>query len=422
VTLVSQRNYLLFTPMLAEVAAGSVEAGNVGVPLRAACPRTRFWRAEVLGVDPDRRLVHLRRGDALEALPYDQLVLAMGAVPNFRGLPGVAVNALTLATLEDARRVRDHVLGRLEQADHEPDPAERRRWLTFVVAGGGFAGTEAVASLFDLVHGTLRYFPHIRAGEPRFVLVHSRERILPELGDRLAAYASGKLVGRGVELRLGVTVAAADPGGVELSDGERIPARTLVWAAGTRPSPIPLGPNPEGSGRRGPGNPEGVPRLDKEEPQGGAPVGRGAVPVDRTLRVRGSRDIWAVGDCARVPDPARRGATCPPTAQHATRQGRAVADNVVAVLAGARPEPFRFRGLGFLVPLGRQSAAAELRGLRFSGLPAWLLWRGVYLWKLPGSHKRLRVLLDWTLELLFPRDIALTTTERHPAPAHQAVE
>jgi NADH dehydrogenase len=403
VTLVSQRNFLLFTPMLAEVAAGSVEAGNVGVPLRAACPRTRFRQAEVLGVDPERRVVHLRRGDAMEVLPYDQLVLALGAVPNFRDLPGVAGNALTLATLEDARRLRDHVLGRLEQADHEPDPAERRRWLTFVVAGGGFAGTEAVASLFDLVHSVLRYFPHIRAGEPRFVLVHSRERILPELGERLAAYASGKLVARGIELRLGVTVAGADPGGVSLSDGERIPGRTLVWAAGTSPSPV-LGLGPEGSG----------------EPRRGAPVGRGAVLVDRNLRVRGRRDIWAVGDCARVPDPGRRGAVCPPTAQHATHQGKAVADNVVAVLAGAEPEEFRFRGLGFLVPLGRQSAAAELRGMRFSGLPAWLLWRGVYLWKLPGPQKRLRVLLDWAVELLFPRDIALTTSERHPAP--QAVE
>lgn len=401
VTLVSQRNHLLFTPMLAEVAAGSVEAGNVGVPLRAACPRTRFRRAEVLGVDPDRRVVHLRRGDALETLPYDHLVLALGAVPNFRDLPGVAANALTLATLEDARRLRDHVLGRLEQADHEPDPAERRRWLTFVVAGGGFAGTEAVASLFDLVHSVLRYFPHVRAGEPRFLLVHSRERILPELGDRLAGYASGKLVARGIELRLGVTVAAADAHGVRLSDGEWVAARTLVWAAGTRPSPVSLVTGPQGSVRR-------------------AVPGGGAVPVDRTLRVRGSDDIWAVGDCARVPDLSRRGTTCPPTAQHAVRQGRAVADNVIAAMSGAAPEPFRFRGLGFLVPLGRQSAAAELRGLRFSGLPAWLLWRGVYLWKLPGPQKRLRVLLDWTVELLFPRDISLTTSERHPA--SQAVE
>jgi NADH:ubiquinone reductase (H+-translocating) len=402
VTLVSQRNYLLFTPMLAEVAAGSVEPGNVGVPLRAACPRTRFRRAEVLGVDPDRRVVHLRRGGALEALPYDHLVLALGAVPNFREVEGVAANALTLATLEDARRLRDHVLGRLEQADHEPDPAERRRWLTFVVAGGGFAGTEAVASLFDLVHSVLRYFPNVRATDPRFVLVHSRERILPELGDRLAGYASAKLVARGIELRLGVTVAGADPDRVLLSDGELVAARTLVWAAGTRPSPVPLVAGPTGARR--------------------AVQGHGAVPVDRTLRVRGTDNLWAVGDCARVPDLSRRGASCPPTAQHAARQGRAVADNVVAAIGGAAPEPFRFRGLGFLVPLGRQSAAAELRGLRFSGLPAWLLWRGVYLWKLPGPQKRLRVLLDWTIELLFPRDIALTASERERHPAPQAVE
>ena len=413
VTLVSQRNHLLFTPMLAEVAAGSVEAGNVGVPLRAACPRTRFRRAEVLGIDPDRRVVHLRRGDALEALAYDHLVLALGAVPNFRDLPGVAANALTLATLEDARRLRDHVLGRLEQADNEPDPAQRRRWLTFVVAGGGFAGTEAVASLFDLVHSVLRYFPHVRASEPRFVLVHSRERILPELGDRLAGYASGKLVARGIELRLGVTVAGADAGGVQLSDGEWVAARTLVWAAGTRPSPVSLVTGaPEGSGR-------GAAAVGRASFRQAVPGG-GAVPVDRALRVRGSDDIWAVGDCARVPDLSRRGATCPPTAQHAVRQGRAVADNVIAAMSGAAPEPFRFRGLGFLVPLGRQSAAAELRGLRFSGLPAWLLWRGVYLWKLPGPQKRLRVLLDWTVELLFPRDISLTTSERHPT--SQAVE
>jgi NADH dehydrogenase len=233
------------------------------------------------------------------------------------------------------------------------------------------------------------------------VLVHSRDRILPELGDRLAGYASGKLVGRGIELRLGATVTGADADGVELSDGERVAARTLVWAAGTRPSPVPV-VGPEGSARSDPG--------------------QGAVPVDRVLRVRGRDDIWAVGDCAHVPDLARRGATCPPTAQHAVRQGKAVADNVVAALTGAAPEPFRFHGIGFLVPLGRQSAAAELRGMRFSGLPAWLLWRGIYLWKLPGPQKRLRVLLDWTIELLFPRDVALTTSERHPAPHPQAVE
>jgi NADH:ubiquinone reductase (H+-translocating) len=395
VTLVSQGNSLLFTPMLAEVAAGSVAAANVSVPLRAACPRTRFRRAEVLGIDPAGQAIHLRSaGGVLETLPYDHLVLAVGAVPNLRDLPGVAANALTLKTLEDARRLRDHVIGRLEQADQEDHPRERRRWLTFVVAGGGFAGTEAIASVFDLVHSVLRYFPHVRPNEPRFVLVHARERILPELGSRLAGYAHGKLEARGIELRLGTTVAAADAGGVVLDDGERLPARTLIWAAGSRPSPL----------------------------LADLPLARhgGAVLVDPTLRVRGTDNVWAVGDCARVPDVERRGAPCPPTAQHAVRQGKAVADNVVAAMTGRAPEPFRYRALGFLVPLGHQSAAAELRGMRFSGLPAWLLWRGLYLWKLPGSQKRLRVLLDWTVELFFPRDIALTTGERRGAPARAA--
>jgi NADH dehydrogenase len=397
VTLVSQDNSLLFTPMLAEVAAGSVAAANVSVPLRAACPRTRFRRAEVLGIDPARQAVQLRSaGGDLESLRYDHLVLAVGAVPNLRGLPGVAANALTLKTLEDARRLRDHVIGRLEQADQEHDPRERRRWLTFVVAGGGFAGTEAVASVFDLVHSVLRYFPQVRPNEPRFVLVHGRERILPELGSRLAGYAHGKLQARGIELRLGTTVAAADAGGVVLDDGERLPARTLIWAAGSRPSPL----------------------------LADLPLARhgGAVLVDPILRVRGTANVWAVGDCARVPDiERRRGATCPPTAQHAVRQGKAVADNVVAAMTGRPAEPFRYRALGFLVPLGHQSAAAELRGMRFSGLPAWLLWRGLYLWKLPGSQKRLRVLLDWAVELFFPRDIALTTSgERRGAPAGAA--
>jgi NADH:ubiquinone reductase (H+-translocating) len=313
-------------------------------------------------------------------------VLAVGAVPNLRDLPGVAANALTLKTLEDARRLRDHVIGRLEQADQERDPRERRRWLTFVVAGGGFAGTEAVASVFDLVHSVLRYFPQVRPSEPRFVLVHGRERILPELGGKLAGYAHRKLEARGIELRLRTTVAAADAGAVLLEDGERLPARTLIWAAGNRPSPL---------------------LTDLPQARHGD-----AVLVDPTLRVRGTANVWAVGDCARVPDVERRGAACPPTAQHAFRQGKAVADNVVAAITGRPPEPFRYRALGFLVPLGHQSAAAELRGWRFSGLPAWLLWRGLYLWKLPGPQKRLRVLLDWTVELFFPRDIALTTGER----------
>jgi NADH:ubiquinone reductase (H+-translocating) len=221
---------------------------------------------------------------------------------------------------------------------------------------------------------------------PRFLLAHARDRILPELGARLARYAHAKLAARGVELRLGVTVAGADDREVLLSTGERIPAGTLVWAAGICPNPL-------------------LAEL---------PLARhgGAVLVDETLRAAGTDNVWAVGDCARVPDVEGGGAPCPPTAQHATRQGRAVAENVAAAVTGRRPEPFRFRPLGSLIPLGHQSAAAELRGLRFSGLPAWLLWRAVYLAKLPGLDKRLRVLLDWIVEPFLPRDIVRLAGER----------
>ncbi len=378
VTLVSQSNYLLFTPMLAEVAAGSIQASSIGAPLRAVCPRTRFVRAEVVSLDPASRAVGVRTAAGEQALPYDHLVLALGAVSDVGSLPGVAERALTLKTLEDAVRLRNHVLGQLEQADVTADRDERRRLLTFVVAGGGFAGVEAIAGMVSLVRSVLGYYPRIRPGEPRFVLVHSRGRILPELQPQLSRYAHRKLAARGVQFRLGARVVAATDGAVALATGELLPARTLVWTAGNRPSPL----------------------LSE------LPLARdgGAVQVDPTLRVAGADRIWAVGDCARVPDLERGGGACPPTAQHALRQGRAAADNLLAVLAGARPKAFRFRVRGFLVGLGHQSAAAQLRHLRVGGLPALLIWRALYLSKLPGAEKRLRVLVDWTVGFLFPRD------------------
>jgi NADH dehydrogenase len=381
VTLVSQSNYLLFTPMLAEVAAGSVQAASIGAPLRAVCPLTRFIRAEAVGVDLTARAVRLRTAAGEEALPYDQLVLALGAVPDVLRLPGLEAHARTLKTLEDAVRLRGHVIARLERADLTAGPDERRRLLTFVVVGGGFAGVEAIAGMASLVRSVLGYYPRIRPGEPRFVLVHSRDRILPELGPKLSRYAHRKLQARGVELRLEARVVAATERAVALATGELLPAGTLLWTAGNRPGPL-LGELP----------------LAQDS---------GAVLVDPTLRVVGSDRVWAVGDCARVPDLERGAGACPPTAQHALRQGKAAADNLLAVLAGAQPKPFCFRARGFLVGLGHQAAAAQLRHLRFGGLAAWLIWRALYLSKLPGAEKRLRVLLDWALGLLFPRDTTL---------------
>ncbi len=385
VTLVSENNFLLFTPMLAGVAAGSLVPGHVAAPLRATCPRTTIRRAIVESVDPEARMVGIRTSPetAPEAIPYDQLVVAVGAVPAFRGLADVAGRAFTLKTLADATEIRDHVIGLLDRAEYEPAPDVRRRLLTFAVAGGGFAGVELIAELHDLVHDVLLYHPRIEPDELRFVLIHSRDRILPELSDRLGVYALERLRRRGIEFVLGVRVTGASGDGVLLSDETSISTETFVWTAGNEPAPL----------------------IRSFMTEGGSRV----LETDQNLRVNGFHDMWAVGDCARIPDSDRDGKPCPPTAQHALRQGRQAADNLVAAMDGRPLRPFRFRALGMLVVLGRNTAAAEIRGIRFSGLFAWFMWRGIYLAKLPGFEKKVRVLIDWLLDLAFPRDIVIAT-------------
>lgn len=383
VTVVSDSNFLLFTPMLAEVASGAVEPAHISAPVRSAAAHTRFRHGAVEDIDTVDAVVLLDG----ERVPYDHLVIAVGSVPSFLDLPGVEENAFTVKDLADATRLRDHVIGLLERCDQLTDGPERARLLSFVVAGGGFAGAETVAELFDLVHGVLHLYPGITAEEPRFVLVHSRDRILPELSPELGGYALARLRARGIEFRLGARVSEASEDGVRTSDGAWIPTGTFVWTAGTRPSPL-------------------VVRLAGEH------TPTGALATDATLRVRGLDRVWAIGDCASIPDVDQDGAAFPPTAQHALRQGKAVADNIAAAIAGRAPLPFRFQTIGVLVALGHRTAAAEIRGYRFSGLAAWLMWRGIYLAKLPGIEKRVRVLLDWLLDLVFPRDIVVTTQAR----------
>ncbi|MEO7664080.1 MAG: NAD(P)/FAD-dependent oxidoreductase, partial [Candidatus Limnocylindrales bacterium] len=390
VTLVSESNFLLFTPMLAGVASGSLVPRHVAAPLRATCRRTTIRRATVETVDLGARSILIRTSPeaAPEAIHYDQLVVAVGAVPAFRGLPDVAARAFTLKTLADATDLRDHVIELLDRAENEPAPDVRRRLLTFAVAGGGFAGVELVAELHDLVHDVLIYHPGIEHEDLRFILVHSRDRILPELSDRLGDYALELLGRRGIEFALGVRVAGASHDGVSLSDGTSISTGTFVWTAGNEPAPL----------------------VRSFVTEGGSRV----LATDQHLQVEGFHDIWAVGDCARIPDPDRDGQPCPPTAQHALRQGRQAADNLVAAMDGRPQRPFRFRALGMLVVLGKNTAAAEIRGLRFSGLLAWFLWRGIYLGKLPGFEKKVRVLIDWLLDLVSPRDIVIVGAANSP--------
>lgn len=393
VTLASESNFLLFTPMLAEVASGALEPAHISAPVRASVTHTRFRRGVVQDIDIDGRAVELvNESGEVDWVPFDHLVLAVGSVPSFLGLPGVAEHATTLKDLGDAVALREKVIGLLERADQSAsDPVGRERLLTFVVAGGGFAGTEVIAELFDLVHGVLHLFPGITADEPRFVLVHGQARILPELSAELGAYALHRLQVRGITFRLGVRVAAATADEVVLSDGERIATSTFVWTAGNQPSPL-------------------VGMV------GGAHAAGRAVVTDPQLRVVGLDRIWALGDCAHIPDLDNGGAPFPPTAQHAQRQGRTVADNVAAVITGREPTPFRFHAIGTLVALGHRTAVAEIHGHQFSGFVAWLLWRGIYLAKLPRVDKRVRVLLDWTLDLVFPRDIVLAG---RPSPTPQ---
>ncbi len=391
ITLVSQSNYLLFTPMLAEVAASGLEAQHISAPVRAALTRTEFWRAEVEAIDAAAQVVRLRAMPSarVEALRYDHLIVALGSIPNYYGLPGLEAHTFSLKSLEDATRLRNHVIAQLEQADVEPDRAERARQLTFVVAGGGFAGTEMVAELFDLVHSVRRFYRRIHQADLRFVLVHSGARILPELSPALAAYAQRKLEARGIEFLLETRVAEATPHLVMLVGGEEIPTRTIVWTAGNQPHPL-------------------LRMLPCERNRAGA------VCAETSLRVIGLTNVWAVGDCAQIPDVTSEGKPCPPTAQHALRQGVVVAENVAAALRGRRIRPFRFRTIAVLVALGHRTAVAEVRGWKFSGFLAWFMWRTVYLSKLPGFEKKVRVALDWTLDVFFPRDIALTTADATP--------
>jgi NADH:ubiquinone reductase (H+-translocating) len=390
-TLVSDTNAILFTPMLSEVAAGSLEPTHISHPLRTALRRTRVVRGQVAQVDLERRSVVLAADGQSPAreLQFDHLVLALGAVTNFLGLTSVRAHALDFKSLGDAMHIRNHVIDMFERADQEPDPATRRALMTFVVAGGGFAGAELAGGLNDFARGMLIHYPNIPREEVQIILVHSRDRILPELSEELAAYALERMTERGVTFKLNERVADAAPGLVVLKSGEELRAETLVWTAGTTPNPV-------------------IQTLPVER------NGRGAVKVAGTMAVPNYPGVWALGDCAEVPN-ALTGTASPPTAQFALRQAYTLAHNIHADVHGRPRKQFSFQVLGVLAVIGHQTACAELtipfsggRSMRFSGLFAWLLWRGIYLSKLPGLERKVRVLSDWTIELFFPRDIVQT--------------
>jgi NADH dehydrogenase len=320
-------------------------------------------------------------------LEYDHLVIALGSITNFFNLPGLEQQALTMKSLGDAIYLRNKLISHLEEADFECCALERQELLTFVVAGGGFAGVETIASLNDFVREALRFYPNLREDMLRVVLVHPGPVILPELGESLGAYAQRKLAMRQVEIQVNTRVTGVSERGVELSDGSAILTKTLVWTAGTSPNPL----------------------LEKLP----CPKERGRILVNEFLEVPDWPGVWALGDCALVPD-RQTGKFCPPTAQHALREGKILAENLLATVRGGGKKPFVFTTIGQLASIGRRTGVANIMGVNFSGFLAWWLWRTIYLSKLPRFEKKVRVALDWTLDLLFSKDLVQFVTLRAP--------
>jgi len=377
-------NFMLYTPLLPGAAAGTLEPRHVVVPLREQLHHAVDLRlGSITGAMPERNLLQVENLEGrVEDLAYDHLIVTVGSVSRTLPVPGLAEHARGFKSLPEAIALRNHVLRTLEHAETLEDGAARREYLTYVFVGAGYAGLEGLAELQDFVADVLDIYPRCRVTGIRWILVEANERVMSEIPRKLADFAERELRGRGIEIRTNTTLQRVTEHHAHLSDGERVPARTLVWTAGVKPQPV-------------------VARL-------GLPLtDRGRIVSDEYMRVAGHDDVWAIGDCAAVPDPARSGQPCPPTAQHAIRQGRVVARNVAAALgAGGRKRRFRYKTKGVFVDMGRRKAVAMTGQLTWSGTPAWILARSYHLAMMPGAGRRARLLVDWNIGLLFGRDTA----------------
>src|SRR3954451_2723962 len=384
-TIVSLENFMLFASMLPEAASGTLEPRHVVVPLRLMCPHADLVLGRAVAHDVERQRVQVETEEALVNVTYRNLVVALGAISRTFPIPGLAEHAFGFTDLADAIALRNHVLRRLEAAAAAPTEAHRRRELTFVFVGAGYAGVEALAELSVLARDALRFYPpHVQATPQHWVLVDAAPKILPEIPSRLGEYAAERLERRGVDIRVNTTLESVGAHEAVLSDGDRIRTSTLVWTTGARPNPL-LGEF-------------GLP-LDE----------RGRVKVDSTFRVEGLAQVWALGDCASVPNEATPGESDPPTSLDALRQARLLAKNL-----HGKPKPYRYKMLGQVATLGRHKGIADVMGLNIRGFLGWWITRTYHLYQLPLISRKLRVVTDWTVALLFRRDIAELSMLGHP--------
>ena len=382
-TIVSKENFMLYTPLLPEAASGMLEPRHCVVPLREMCPHAELILGSVTALDLEAKTAAVETDEGQQTVQWSELVLALGAVPRTLPIPGLAEHGLSFKSLADGINLRNHVLHQLEAADAALDEQERAQRLTFVFVGAGYAGVEALAELSDLVEDALRYYPRLRSTPRRWVLVDAAPRILPDIPPPLGDYAAAQLRKRGIEIHVETTLESVSADEAVLGNGTRIPTNMLVWTAGVAPNPLLR---------------EWSLPLDE----------KGHVQVDELLRVRGHEHVWALGDCALVPN-TRSERPDPPTCQHALRQARRLAKN----LAGS-PKPYGYRMMGQVATLGRHKGIAEVLGLNLHGFLGWWVTRSYHLYQLPLAQRKARVVVDWTVALFFRRDIAELGQLGHP--------
>ena len=386
VAIVADQNYMLFQPMLAEVAGSSLSPRHVVNPIRALCRGATVLRGAIQQIDLGARRLELSAGAFSPNLwiEFEHLALALGGIVDLSRVPGMAEHAFLMKNVGDALKLRGALIDRFEEANLIADAALLPRLLTFVVVGGGYSGVETAGQMLDLAESVRDFYPRIATEKFRVVLVHSGAHLLPEISEQLGRYCEENLRARGVEIILGARVTSMTSSKVTLGDGRTIESHTVISTVGNAPHPLIVSI----CGKAGIANE------------------KGRIATEPTLRVPGQPRLWSAGDCAAVPQAG--GGTCPPTGQFAMRQGTTMGRNIALALGGRDDlAPFTFKGLGSLAAIGHRTAVAEIMGLKFSGFIAWWMWRTIYLSKLPGLERKLRVMIDWTLDLFFPRDISL---------------